>query len=84
MLIESTYTHHANLDSLCCSCYLQQVFQLLEALYKAFDEIAKRRRVFKIETIGMSICIQEYFWVPFHLTHAVLLLFCLQAILTLL
>lgn len=29
-----------------------QVFQLLETLYHAFDEIAKRRRVFKVETIG--------------------------------
>jgi class 3 adenylate cyclase len=29
-----------------------QVFALLEALYGAFDKIAKRRHVFKIETIG--------------------------------
>ncbi|CAB9527346.1 Receptor-type guanylate cyclase gcy [Seminavis robusta] len=29
-----------------------QVFQLLETLYNAFDEIAGRRRVFKVETIG--------------------------------
>jgi len=29
-----------------------QVFQLLETLYGAFDEIAQRRRVFKVETIG--------------------------------
>ncbi|CAB9500133.1 Receptor-type guanylate cyclase gcy [Seminavis robusta] len=29
-----------------------QVFSLLETLYHAFDEIAKRRRVFKVETIG--------------------------------
>ena len=29
-----------------------QVFTLLETLYRAFDEIAKRRRVFKVETIG--------------------------------
>jgi class 3 adenylate cyclase len=29
-----------------------QVFVLLETIYKAFDEIAKRRRVFKVETIG--------------------------------
>ncbi|GKY90443.1 hypothetical protein MPSEU_000018100 [Mayamaea pseudoterrestris] len=29
-----------------------QVFQLLETLYHAFDKIAKRRRVFKVETIG--------------------------------
>ena len=29
-----------------------QVFTLLETLYAAFDAIAKRRRIFKIETIG--------------------------------
>jgi class 3 adenylate cyclase len=29
-----------------------QVFTLLETIYRAFDEIAKKRRVFKIETIG--------------------------------
>lgn len=29
-----------------------QVFSLLETLYHSFDEIAKRRRVFKVETIG--------------------------------
>ena len=28
------------------------VFKLLETLYGAFDQIAERRRVFKIETIG--------------------------------
>jgi Adenylate and Guanylate cyclase catalytic domain len=31
-----------------------QVFHLLETLYGAFDEIAKRRGVFKVETIGDS------------------------------
>jgi class 3 adenylate cyclase len=31
-----------------------QVFQLLETLYGAFDEIAQRRRVFKVETVGDS------------------------------
>jgi class 3 adenylate cyclase len=31
-----------------------QVFLLLETLYGAFDEIAKRRGVFKVETIGDS------------------------------
>ncbi|CAB9517167.1 natriuretic peptide receptor 2 [Seminavis robusta] len=30
----------------------EDVFTLLETLYGAFDEIAKRRRVFKVETIG--------------------------------
>jgi len=29
-----------------------QVFQLLETIYHAFDMVAKRRRVFKVETIG--------------------------------
>jgi len=29
-----------------------QVFTLLETVYHAFDEIAKRRRVFKVETVG--------------------------------
>ncbi len=29
-----------------------QVFTLLETVYRAFDLIAKRRRVFKVETIG--------------------------------
>jgi class 3 adenylate cyclase len=29
-----------------------QVFELLEALYQAFDKIAVRRNVFKVETIG--------------------------------
>jgi class 3 adenylate cyclase len=29
-----------------------QVFTLLETLYRAFDDIAKRRRVFKVETVG--------------------------------
>ncbi|KAL7562526.1 hypothetical protein ACA910_008233 [Epithemia clementina (nom. ined.)] len=29
-----------------------QVFTLLETVFKAFDEIAKRRRVFKVETVG--------------------------------
>jgi class 3 adenylate cyclase len=29
-----------------------QVFSLLEAVYKAFDTIANRRRVFKVETVG--------------------------------
>jgi class 3 adenylate cyclase len=29
-----------------------QVFILLETLFRAFDEIAKKRRVFKVETVG--------------------------------
>lgn len=31
-----------------------QVFLLLETLYGAFDEVADRRKVFKIETIGRT------------------------------
>eukprot|EP00977_Amphora_coffeiformis_P019106 scaffold6899_cov183-Amphora_coffeaeformis.AAC.39 len=31
-----------------------QVFVLLQTLYQAFDEIAKKRKVFKVETIGDS------------------------------
>jgi Adenylate and Guanylate cyclase catalytic domain len=31
-----------------------QVFRLLETVYGAFDQIAERRRVFKVETIGDS------------------------------
>ena len=31
-----------------------QVFVLLETLYGAFDQIAKRRGIFKVETIGTS------------------------------
>ena len=31
-----------------------QVFTLLETVYHAFDEIARRRGVFKVETIGDS------------------------------
>jgi class 3 adenylate cyclase len=36
-----------------------QVFMLLETLYHEFDQIAKRRRVFKVETIGdcyVAVC----------------------------
>jgi class 3 adenylate cyclase len=29
-----------------------QVFLLLETLFHAFDEIAKKRKVFKVETVG--------------------------------
>ena len=32
----------------------RQVFILLQTLYEAFDKVAKRRRVFKVETIGDS------------------------------
>jgi Adenylate and Guanylate cyclase catalytic domain len=36
-----------------------QIFTLLETLYHAFDEIATRRRVFKVETVGdcyVAVC----------------------------
>lgn len=36
-----------------------QVFTLLETIYHSFDEIAKRRGVFKVETIGdcyVAVC----------------------------
>lgn len=36
-----------------------QVFTLLETVYRAFDMIAKRRRVFKVETVGD--CYVSYF-----------------------
>lgn len=29
-----------------------QVFQLLETIYGAFDEIARRKGIFKVETVG--------------------------------
>jgi class 3 adenylate cyclase len=29
-----------------------QVFQLLETIYGAFDEIARRKNIFKVETVG--------------------------------
>lgn len=32
-----------------------QVFRLLEAIYSAFDELAARLKVFKVETIGMFV-----------------------------
>jgi class 3 adenylate cyclase len=31
-----------------------QVFKLLEGVYQAFDQIAKKHQVFKVETIGDS------------------------------
>jgi Adenylate and Guanylate cyclase catalytic domain len=35
-----------------------QVFKLLEAVYSAFDAVARRRGVFKVETIGDSyVCV---------------------------
>lgn len=44
-----------------------QVFILLQTVYQNFDVIAKRRRVFKVETIGtwnVYKCIQRYLRLP--------------------
>lgn len=43
--------HHSHISYASLSC-LFCIFKLLETLYKNFDEIAKRRRVYKVETIG--------------------------------
>lgn len=32
------------------------VFGLLEKVYGAFDERAKKRKVFKVETVGDQVC----------------------------
>lgn len=37
-----------------------QVFLLLQTLYQNFDLIAKRRRVFKVETIGTNNALELY------------------------
>ncbi len=41
-----------------------QVFTLLQNLYQAFDKVAMRRRVFKVETIGDSCTFKHvlFFW----------------------
>lgn len=31
-----------------------QVFELLETIYGALDKIAKKRRIFKVETVGYA------------------------------
>jgi class 3 adenylate cyclase len=49
----------AGFTSWCDTREPSQVFTLLETLYAAFDKIAKRRGVFKIETIGdcyVAVC----------------------------
>jgi class 3 adenylate cyclase len=36
-----------------------QVFRLLESVYGAFDEIARRHKIFKVETVGdcyVAVC----------------------------
>ena len=51
-----------------------QVFTLLETLYSAFDQIAQKRSVFKVETIGDCKLLELLFpfvsvkIVPIHLT----------------
>jgi Adenylate and Guanylate cyclase catalytic domain len=39
-----------------------QVFILLETLYHAFDEVAKSRRVFKVETVVSVACPDVFFF----------------------
>jgi hypothetical protein len=52
-----------------------QVFTLLETVYKAFDKTAKRRKVFKVETVGdcyVSLNVLPAFlfcFIPYCLTH---------------
>jgi class 3 adenylate cyclase len=33
-------------------CVIEQVFSLLETVFREFDSIAKKRRIFKVETVG--------------------------------
>jgi hypothetical protein len=49
-----------------------QVFVLLETIYGHFDKVAKRRRVFKVETVGdcyvsddQSVSIRSLVWLYF-------------------
>jgi Adenylate and Guanylate cyclase catalytic domain len=44
-----------------------QVFILLETLYHAFDEVAKSRRVFKVETVVSVACPDDFCFFPFSL-----------------
>jgi class 3 adenylate cyclase len=62
ILLSLTHTH------LHCSLHLHhhsstrepaQVFKMLETVYGAFDEIARRRKIFKVETVGdcyVAVC----------------------------
>jgi Holliday junction resolvasome RuvABC DNA-binding subunit len=36
-----------------------QVFELLETIYGALDKIAKKRRIFKVETVGYELAGKE-------------------------
>lgn len=53
---------HSNLINLFFSTLPIIVFQLLETLYNAFDDISKRRRVFKVETIGDCVSHDFFVW----------------------
>jgi len=58
-----------------------QVFILLQTVYQAFDEVARRRKVFKVETIGDSVSL---FKQPILLTryfpHLSLLIICFSLV----
>jgi len=46
------YADITGFDAWCSTRSADQVFTLLETLFQHFDEIAKRRRIFKVETVG--------------------------------
>lgn len=47
------YFVFSNIHSCCCSVREPtQVFTLLETVYRAFDILARKKKVFKIETVG--------------------------------
>ena len=50
-----------------------QVFTLLETVYHAFDEIAKRRRVFKVETVSLEALQRMQYLVIISMPHEKLL-----------
>jgi hypothetical protein len=45
-----------------CFTDAHQVFELLETIYGALDKVAKKRRIFKVETVGyeISLCLRMY------------------------
>ena len=43
-----------------------QVFTLLEQIYSSFDAIAKRKKVFKVETIGDCYGKYSKIWASLH------------------
>ena len=46
------YTPYVLIDSLSLFALRSKVFELLETLYGAMDALAKKRNVYKVETIG--------------------------------